>query len=226
MTEADWLASNPIAVLSFLQDQGWQSERKCRLFAVTCCRRIWYIMSDARSRSAVEAAERYADGLTDLAQLGASRNLAYEAYDMVAYSNLPPAKALLSLAACAAFAVTLHDPRLAPGWVSAMVLNVVSSHQVSSPGPVEAEWAAHCDLLRDIFGNPFRPLSLDPSWLTSSVVALAEGIYAERAFDRLPILADALQDAGCDNPEVLDHCREPGPHVRGCFVVDLLTGRT
>jgi hypothetical protein len=80
-------------------------------------------------------------------------------------------------------------------------------------------------LLRDVFGNPFRPVSVDPRWLTSTVVTLAEGIYQERAFDRLPILADALQDAGCEDTELLGHCRGPGPHARGCWVVDLLTGR-
>src|SRR5262249_28039734 len=80
-------------------------------------------------------------------------------------------------------------------------------------------------LLRDIFGNPFRPVSVDPAWLTSTVVSLAEGIYADRAFDRLPILADALQDAGCENADILAHCRRDGPHCRGCWVVDLLTGR-
>jgi len=70
-----------------------------------------------------------------------------------------------------------------------------------------------------------RTAILDPAWLTSTVVSLAEGIYAERAFDRLPILADALQDAGCENTDVLDHCRGPGPHVRGCWVVDLVLGK-
>ena len=80
-------------------------------------------------------------------------------------------------------------------------------------------------VIRDIFGNPFRPATLDPSWLTSTVVALARGIYEERAFDRMPILADALQDAGCDNEDVLNHCRGPGPHVRGCWVVDLVLGK-
>jgi hypothetical protein len=79
--------------------------------------------------------------------------------------------------------------------------------------------------VRDIFGNPFRPVAVDPSWLTETVVALAEGIYQERAFDRMPILADALEDAGCDDADVLNHCRQPGEHVRGCWVVDLLTGR-
>jgi hypothetical protein len=67
---------------------------------------------------------------------------------------------------------------------------------------------------------------VDPTWLTSTVVSLAEGIYAERAFDRLPILADALQDAGCDSADVLDHCRGTGPHARGCWVVDLVLGKS
>jgi hypothetical protein len=85
--------------------------------------------------------------------------------------------------------------------------------------------AVAAPLLRELIGNPFRPVTLNPSWLTSTVLTLAEGTYAERAFDRLPILADALQDAGCDNTDVLDHCRGPGQHVRGCWVVDLVLGK-
>ncbi|MBA4192545.1 MAG: hypothetical protein C0467_31645 [Planctomycetaceae bacterium] len=80
--------------------------------------------------------------------------------------------------------------------------------------------------MREVYGNPFRPVTIEPSWLTSDVVALATGIYAEKAFDRMPILADALQDAGCDNTEILGHCRGPGPHVRGCWLVDLLGGKS
>jgi len=90
----------------------------------------------------------------------------------------------------------------------------------------ENEQAIMAALLLDVVGNPFRPVTADPAWLTSDDVALAEGIYQERAFDRMPILADALQDAGCDNEDVLNHCRSEGPHVRGCWVIDLLTGRT
>jgi len=89
----------------------------------------------------------------------------------------------------------------------------------------QAEFVAHAALIRDIFGNPFRPITLDPSWLTSTVLALATGIYAERANDRMPILADALEDANCTNEDILNHCRGPGPHVRGCFVVDLLLSK-
>ncbi len=80
--------------------------------------------------------------------------------------------------------------------------------------------------IRDIFGNPFRPVAVDPLWLTSDVLALAKGIYEERAFERMPILADALQDAGCNHDVVLKHCRdEKATHVRGCWVVDLLLGK-
>jgi hypothetical protein len=89
----------------------------------------------------------------------------------------------------------------------------------------DAESAAQAQLLRCIFGNPFRPVAFDPEWRTSTVVQLARGIYDDRDFDRLPILADALQDAGCNNADVLNHCRQPGPHARGCWVVDLVLGK-
>ena len=82
------------------------------------------------------------------------------------------------------------------------------------------------ETLREVVGNPFRPVAFDPRWLTSTVVGLARGIYDERAFDRMPILADALEDAGCDDAHVLAHCRGDGPHVRGCWVVDLVLGKT
>lgn len=81
-------------------------------------------------------------------------------------------------------------------------------------------------LFRDIFSNPFRPVAFDPSWRTSTAVGLAQSMYESRAFDRMPILADALQDAGCTNEDVLSHCRDPKQvHVRGCWVVDLLLGK-
>jgi hypothetical protein len=85
-----------------------------------------------------------------------------------------------------------------------------------------AELSAQADLLRDIFGNPFRPVTLSPSWRTSTAMSLARQMYESREFGAMPILADALQDAGCDSDEVLKHCRGPGPHVRGCWVVDLV----
>ena len=86
--------------------------------------------------------------------------------------------------------------------------------------------AAQSQLLRDIFGNPFHPVIFDPNWRTSTAIALARGIYDERAFDRLPILADALQDAGCENEDILNHLRDPNAtHVRGCWALDLVLGK-
>ena len=80
--------------------------------------------------------------------------------------------------------------------------------------------------MRDIFGNPFRPVAFSPEWRTSTAVAIAQGMYESRDFGAMPILADALQDAGCDSADVFDHFRGPGPHVRGCWVVDLVLGKT
>jgi hypothetical protein len=89
----------------------------------------------------------------------------------------------------------------------------------------ETELHAQCTLVRDIFGNPLHSPIANPSWLTSTVTNLAQAIYTDRAFDRMPILADALEDAGCTNQDILAHCRQPGEHVRGCWVVDLLLGK-
>jgi hypothetical protein len=80
-------------------------------------------------------------------------------------------------------------------------------------------------LVRDVFGNPFRPVPLPGEWRTPTAVALAGQMYGSRDFSAMPILADALQDAGCDSEDILDHCRGPGPHVRGCWVVDLVLGK-
>jgi len=80
--------------------------------------------------------------------------------------------------------------------------------------------------LRCIFGDPYRPVTIDPRLLTSTVIDLANAIYDERAFDRMPILADALMDAGCASEEIIAHCRQSDEHVRGCWVVDLLLAKT
>ena len=85
---------------------------------------------------------------------------------------------------------------------------------------------SHCRFIREIFGDPFRPVAFDPSWRTSDVVALAQGIDADLAFDRMPILADALQDAGCEDATMLNHLRGTDRHVRGCWALDLALGHT
>jgi hypothetical protein len=83
----------------------------------------------------------------------------------------------------------------------------------------DVEHAAQANLLRCVAGNPFRTVAFDPNWRTETVTNLACGIVADRAFDRLPILADALEEAGCDDIDVLSHCRTPGPHTAACWVL-------
>lgn len=129
------------------------------------------------------------------------------------------------------------DEKRTPAWLAACdAQQSLSRYLFESAGAFRTShpnWASSCEESRrllagyiyEIIHNPFRPIAVEPSWLTSDVLALATGIYQDRAFDRLPILADALEDAGCDSPEVLDHCRGPGPHVRGCWLVDALLGK-
>lgn len=93
----------------------------------------------------------------------------------------------------------------------------------AQPTPVPLQEVA-ADL-RELFGNPFYPVEFDPHWRTSEVVDVARGIYEDRAFEQMPILADAFMDAGCEDFEIITHCRRPGPHVRGCWVVDAILGK-
>jgi hypothetical protein len=207
MTEAEWLVcTEPRQMLEFLQ--GRATYRKLRLFAVACCRRIWNRMTDERSRKAVEVAERYADGEVSEEQLGAASR---EAAEVGIGFGLQ-----CSSANAAGFAA-LRDG-LFSGHVRADRCASFAA-RVADP----AEPASQAALLRCIFGPLcFRPVTLNPSALTSTVVQLAETIYLERAFHRLPILGDALEDAGCTSADILDHCRGGGEHVRGCWVVDLV----
>src|SRR5262249_19761407 len=89
----------------------------------------------------------------------------------------------------------------------------------------EPEGQAQADLLREVLGNPFNPVQVDPGWQTPAVVGFAQAIDDEEAFDRMPQLAEQLLKAGCKDERVLKHCRKTGAHVRGCWVVDALLGR-
>ncbi len=118
------------------------------------------------------------------------------------------------------------QPSLPPAWKAAR--SGIFEMMFWFTGKGVTDYPYLCELLRDIFGNPFRPIAVNPSWLTwsgGSVVKLAETIYHDRVFERVPILADALQQAGCHDAAILDHCRQPGPHARGYWVVDLLLGK-
>jgi hypothetical protein len=241
MTEAEWLTCvDPQPMLAFLH--GKFSDRKLRLFAVACCRRIWHLLTDERMTRAVESAERYADReLTqqDLTAAFDDAELAcIEAYHAVHDPDGPetvawniPASFLSSAmdacaAACAAsHASNPHDP-IAPLDAARYARDALARPEDPRRRTlVNLEQKRQADLLRCIYGNPFSPIAMDGPWLSSNVSALAQGIYADLAFDRLPILADALEDAGCTNLDLLNHCRQAGEHVRGCWAVDLLLGK-
>ncbi|HJZ56599.1 MAG TPA: hypothetical protein VKE74_16655 [Gemmataceae bacterium] len=285
MTEAEWLAGDDAKwMLKFLGDQA--TDRKLRLYACACCRRVWDSLFP-ECRDAVAVAERFADGTaTDV-----ERNRAFEALTIAGGGMWLPVQTgycsafisgLDSGTIAVALAVMLDTEFLcdrmdgraiagrgsgaAPGNVGRTALSCESAARLGAFLAVRAraarrgfigqvwrglvrpalrvvegdwpwgrprseeyerEYAQQQALLRDIFGNPFRPVTLDPRWLTSDVVALAQDIYLDRAFDRLPILADALQDVGCENGGILSHCRDPQlTHVRGCWVVDLVLGKS
>jgi len=223
MTEAEWMACNdPQPMLDFLR--GKASERKLRLFACAWCRRQWQLLTDEVNTKAVEIAEDYADGICNRQRLAAvrrdrkadyrNRQMAYlvqtvsedeaakwaGAWDTVSYTLRAQAYDSASL--------------IIRGWMNPY-------HLRKAPQDRDSLVA----LLRDLLGNPFRPVPFDLTWLTSTVTNLTQTIYADRSFDHLPILADALEDAGCANADILNHSRGPGEHVRGCWVVDLLLGK-
>jgi hypothetical protein len=223
-------------MLEFLRERA--SDRKLRLFAVVCCRRIRFTFLD---RADVEfrlgIAERYADGKASehdrvraaAARLGGPPFGSFGCEAAYLDSQDAAVEALNTCDAANRRGLTRRrppTPRLF-GWMRKFFGGSSSPPQpIETPPEYYAERISQCNLLRDIFGNPFRPAAIAPAWRTETVLALARGIYEERAFDRMPILADALQDAGCEDEDVLNHSRRPGPHFRGCWVVDLVLGKS
>jgi hypothetical protein len=201
VTEAEWLAcTDPLKMLEFLRGKG--SNRKLRLFAVACCRVVWGRLTDERGRRAVEVAERYADGGVPEGERnrtwGETRGFVGDDF-------------------CGHCCVA-DEAR-------GLLRNVLA--RTSCPRATQAA------LLRDIIGNPFRPVTVSRAWQTPQVVPLAQAAYEQRELPagtldvaRLAVLADALEDAGCDQADLLGHLRGPGPHVRGCWAVDLLLGKS
>lgn len=171
-----------------------------------------------RCRDAVEAAERYADGLATDREL---EQLYGRVCSMVADLRRRVHRGRLVLSG----GVHPQTRRLS------FIANTCHVHRPFLIGRLkavaaDAELAATApDVLRCVFGDTLSAATFDPSWRTEATVGLAAGIYDERAFERLPILADALEEAGCEDEAILSHCREPGVHVRGCWVVDLVLGK-
>lgn len=208
MSERAWWTSGfSQEMLEFIERRS-QSDRKKRLFACACCRRIWYLLT-VESRGAVELAERVADGQASESERAAALARVY--------SN---DRAFLEDDARVAAAATLM-PLL---WEACDRACNCAAFAVASDGRnPKHELRAQADIIRDIFASALRPITFSPSWRTDTVVALAQQMYDSRDFGAIPILADALQDAGCNNKSILTHCRKVnGVHVHGCWVVDLV----
>jgi hypothetical protein len=274
VTEQEWLTNtDPLAMVEFLRGSPtgedtvtwWNSrwrwegagqgqDRKFRLFACACCRRIWDRIPEPCNRDAVVAVEDFLEGRLPAAALEAafvassavewkedgSGRRSEPGYWAIKYLGRGFYKMTAAASALLVASQVLFLADEGYGREAGHEFNccyyagngvVLRSFRWPEPIPasVEAECATQAALLRCILGNPCRPApTLDPDWLRwkdGMVARLARGIYDDRAFDRLPILADALEDAGCHDTAILDHCRQPGPHVRGCWVVDLLLGK-
>ena len=229
MDEAQWLAGDRPKMLEYLHKRA--SERKRRLFAAACCRRIWHLLGDERSEAAVVMAEQFADG-----EANSSALLHAELEAHLAYSVARDASGWVVMEARnAAYCVVCSGV----GWdiadvtAGAVVDTVRAATGIQRKGQLarKEEIAAQVTLIRCVFANPFRPVAFDPAWRIPLVKQLAQAAYEQRALpsgelnaDRLAVLADALEEAGCAEQSVLDHLRGPGPHVRGCFALDLARG--
>lgn len=199
MMEGEWqTAREPHGLLGYLQSSGIASDRKLRLFAVACSHRIWSHI-DSQGRMAVEVAERFADGSATPEELRAARLACQGAGLQTSWY------AAVSNAAIAA-------------------RNAARSAQAgaASQDQESAELLAQSNLLRDIFGNPFRPITIEPGCRAPEVLGMAQTMYERDCFDGLSALSLALEKAGCTAQEVLEHCRAPGIHVRGCWVIDAI----
>ena len=208
MTEAEWSACGDCRDLLYLAEsrlRKWVGPRSPRLLSCAGCRLAWgNSPPDPPSRAAIEIAERYCDGVSTRKELAATLCAAMAAYR--AAGDAP----LRNLRRAVAKATRPTDP----------MGGMFETLTIISGGEYDSSKDELVEMIRDVFGpRLLRPIVADRAWFTPAA------IYEERAFDRLPILADALEGAGCTNADVLLHCRRPGEHVRGCWVVDLVLGK-
>jgi hypothetical protein len=255
MTEAEWLAcDDPKPMLRYLIGtneprvqavesfpDSCDSDRKLRVFACACYHRISHVLPDPVARATVRIAEQFADGAANVSEFLSAESVVrrlslalepqWRASDGAERIALHPTHAALALAGI----VCWWEPQKA-AWYAASNAHLelpylanpdVDIHSTARWQNEVAEKRAQCQLLRDIFGNPFRPVTFSQEWRTDTALSLARQMYESRDFGAMPILADALQDAGCDNEDILNHCRDTdATHVRGCWVVDLVLGKS
>jgi hypothetical protein len=246
MTEAEWLAcTDPTRMLEFLRRQPTTSDRKLRLFAAACCRRVWDWLGEKSCR-AVEVLERCLDGVATADELHRAAAGAYEdrigefgthhpsnaAYTAVMFQKVTSHDVAVGAAAEIAEAVRCEASTRKgishQGWPPPKVADPAVRRACVDAGDraMTVERVAQCHLLRDIFHGPRRAIYFRSRWRTPTVLTLASRIYSDRQFEQLPSLAHALGDAACDDADILDHCCQSGPHVRDCWVMDLLLGKS
>jgi hypothetical protein len=232
MTEGQWQAcDDPRQLLASLQ--GRAGARKLRLVAVACGRLVWPLLTDPRSRRAVEAAERFADGEATSAELASAREAARAAQAEALGQALDAAErdraARDRARACRVASGATGANAAAAAW-HASIAAADTAWYATPGGDRTAARKRQCDVLRDILGDSFRPSPPLPAavlnWNDSLVVRLARAIYDERRWGDLPLLADALLDAGCEDEGLMAHCRTGGEHARGCFALDALLGQS
>jgi hypothetical protein len=217
MTETEWLTSVETHILvAFLGCKA--SDRKMRLFACGVCRQLASYVETEEYIRAIEAGEEFADtGKTKAAMRRGRQVLRSRRLSLLEMTSGMSDELI---------AIYLAEASLSENKIRYFINRLSALYLMhENSGYIHHRAVTASGIVREVFGNPFRSVSIDPSWLTSTVLTLAQGIYADRIFDRLPALADALQDAGCKNEDILNHCRQPGVHVWGCWAVDLLLGK-
>jgi hypothetical protein len=215
MTEAEWLScESQHTLLTYVR--GRASDRKARLFACAVVRREWQWLIRKWNQRAVEVAEELADGLATRAEMKKAAGRAFDNYEAWGERFDSLRNANITYAFQKSMWVDNDDAWKAADYVSA---------------PAQSPW--ECELIRCVFGNPFRPVTLAPVPVSSTITSLAEAAYEQRNLPsghldpaRLAILADALEEAGCTDEAILSHLRSVGPHVRGCWALDLVLGRS
>jgi hypothetical protein len=242
MTEADWMTT-PFRAYDMLRHvRSRTTARKLRLLACGCCRLISAHLSDAQ-RAVLAVVERHADGLAGQDEYDAAVNECGEAANRMtdrqrSEHSLGDGPEYAAVQAMLAVVCSPADT----GLQRAIEWTVATAGRAYTYGRREANQRTQrkiCDLFREVVGNPFAPRAVvGPEWVASgggvtaemirvgeTPRALAVGIQADQAFDRMPILADALEDDGCAEPELLAHLRAPHAHVRGCWALDLVLGK-
>ncbi|MFO0821747.1 MAG: hypothetical protein U0792_01285 [Gemmataceae bacterium] len=213
MTEEVWLGCDDVG--DMVEHIGLAaSARKVRLLGCACVRWAWEWGMGEPTPEAICVGEAFADGVATAEEVSlAAREMNTEWREHEeAYRPYPRT--------CEWTEMLLDTD--ARAWLGELHPYTADMHIGDEP-----EWQGIVRFAHDIFGNPFRPVAFDPAWRSDTAVSLAKQMYESRDFDAMPILADALQDAGCDNADILNHCRDPQQtHVRGCWVVDLVLNKS